>query len=108
MPTLKWLPEALADVERLHRFLAQVSPSAAQRAAGTILDAANRHAVHPEIGKPLEDGRREWFAPFGAGAYVLPVLRYRIDTQGCPVVIRVWHSREDGTQFSCACSRNEE
>ena len=32
MPTLKWLPEALADVDRLHRFLARMSPSAAQRA----------------------------------------------------------------------------
>ena len=35
--------------------------------------------------------RREIFAAFGAGAYV---IRYRLDEQGRPVVIRVWHSRE--------------
>jgi len=39
----------------------------------------------------MDDERRERFATFGVGAYV---LRYRIDPDGCPVVIRVWHSRE--------------
>lgn len=30
--------------------------------------------------------------PFGAGAYV---LRYKLDPAGDPIVIRVWHSREE-------------
>lgn len=38
-----------------------------------------------------DTGRREIFAAFGAGAYV---LRYRINAHGEVVVIRVWHSRE--------------
>lgn len=92
MPPLKWLPEALADLQRLHAWLQPKSPSAARRAALTILEAAARLEDHPELGKPMDDGRREWFAPFGAGAYV---IRYRIDREGSPVVIRVWHSRED-------------
>ncbi len=92
MPTLKWLPEALADLERLHRFLARTSPQAARRAAATILEGADLLEEHPGVGRPMEDGRRERIVRFGAGAYV---LRYRIDPAGCPVVIRVWHSRED-------------
>ena len=92
VPTLRWLPEALADLERLHRFLHDVSPEAASRAAATILAGADQLQEHPSFGRPMEDERREWFIPFGVGAYV---LRFRLDTNGDPVVIRVWHSRED-------------
>ncbi len=92
MPTLRWLPQALDDLERLHRFLVDVSPDAARRAAATILEGADRVEKQPRIGRPLDSVRREWFIPFGVGAYV---LRYRLDPQGNPVVIRVWHSRED-------------
>jgi plasmid stabilization system protein ParE len=91
VPALRWLPEALEDVERLHSFLAEISPGAARRAAAAILAGADHLAEHPRIGRPLGDGRREWFAPFGVGAYV---LRYRLDENGNPVVVRVWHSRE--------------
>ena len=98
MPTLKWIPEALQDLERLILFVAEKNPAASRRAAKTILDAiyarrgTQQLVAHPEIGKPLDDARREWFATFGAGAYV---LRYRIDADGNPIVIRIWHSRED-------------
>ena len=92
MPRLKWLSEALVDLERLHHFLGKVSPEAARRAAAAVLDGADRLEKHPQIGKSFEDGRREWFIAFGVGAYV---LCYRIDSDGDPVVIRVWHSRED-------------
>ena len=92
MPPLKWLPEALADLERLHEFLAAISEDSARKSAATILVGAEELSDHPRVGKPMGDGRREWFIRFGAGAYV---LRYRIDAEGCPVVIRVWHSRED-------------
>jgi len=40
----------------------------------------------------LEDtGRRQVFTAFGAGDYV---LRYPLNHNGDPVIIRVWHSRE--------------
>jgi plasmid stabilization system protein ParE len=92
VPTLKWLPEALEDLERLHGFLRDASPEAARRAAAAILAGADELEEHPRIGRPLEDGRREWLIPFGVGAYV---LRYRLDREDNPIVIRVWHSRED-------------
>jgi len=88
---LKWLPEALRDLEELHDFLAKVSPVAARRAAAAILVGADRLAEHPRLGRLLDDERREHVIPFGAGAYI---LRYRLDPVADPIVIRVWHSRE--------------
>ena len=40
----------------------------------------------------MGDGRSEWDIPFEVGACV---LRYRLDAQGEPFVLRVRHSRED-------------
>ena len=91
MSRVVWLPEALGDIERLNHFLAAKSPQAARNAVLCIQAAARQLESFPEIGKPLGDGRRELFAAFGAGAYV---LRYRLGENGWPVVIRVWHTRE--------------
>lgn len=88
-----WLPEALRDIERLHDFLKEKSPQAGARAARTILQGAEMLERAPEAGRPMVDGtgRRELFLAFGSSSYV---LRYRLDTSGTVVVIRVWHSRE--------------
>ncbi len=93
---MKWLPEALADIVRLHDFLNGKNPQAASRAVAAILAGSEILQVNPEIGRPMADdtGRREWAIAFGTGAYV---LRYRIDTRGETVIIRVWHSLEQRT-----------
>lgn len=92
MTHVLWLPEALADVERLHDSLVRKDPTVAARAVRAILDGASRLQELPELGRPLADGtgRREFVLRFGAEAYV---LRYRIDRDAA-VIIRVWHSRE--------------
>ena len=94
MPTVKWLPEALADIERLHSFLNSKNPEAAARAATAILGGARLLKTTPRIGRPMPDetNRRELFMAFGAGAYVIRYIPEDVDTV---VVIRVWHSRED-------------
>ncbi|MBN1928039.1 MAG: type II toxin-antitoxin system RelE/ParE family toxin [Chlorobiaceae bacterium] len=94
MPEIKWLPEALGDVERLHAFLHEKSPDAAARAARVILDGAGLLQSVPEIGRPMNDetGRRELVLSFGAGAFV---LRYLWDNKDTVVIIRVWHSKEN-------------
>ncbi len=94
MPQVKWLPEALADFERLHEFLHSQSPDAATRAAQTLLDGAQLLQSSPALGRPMPDqsGRRELFLPFGAGAYV---LRYQLQDPETVIVIRIWHSREN-------------
>jgi plasmid stabilization system protein ParE len=88
-----WLPEALEDIERLYGFLAEKNSQAAIDAVLCIQAAAIRLERFPELGAPMDDGsgRRQVFAAFGAGDYV---LRYKLDHQGNPVIIRVWHNRE--------------
>ena len=93
MPALIWLPEALEDVGRLFDFLAEKNPQAAADAICCIQAAAVRLEKFPELGASMDDDtwRRQVFAAFGAGDYV---LRYRLNHNGDPVIIRVWHSRE--------------
>jgi plasmid stabilization system protein ParE len=93
MAAVRWLPEALDDLERLFEFLREKSPEAAARAARVILDGANHLADVPRLGRAMPDdtGRRELPIPFAAGAYI---LRYRLDNDDTVIIIRVWHSRE--------------
>lgn len=95
MARLVWAPAALADVARLHDFLASKSPDAARRAAQAIRQGAQALAVHPEIGRPLEEmppAFREWLVPFGDSAYV---MLYRVEGN-LVVVLAVRHGREAG------------
>ncbi|HEX4583077.1 MAG TPA: type II toxin-antitoxin system RelE/ParE family toxin [Acidobacteriaceae bacterium] len=93
--TLRWSEAALRDVVRLHRFLTGKSPAAAKRAIGTIRAGVKLLAVHPEIGKPVEEMTpdfREWVIEFGQGAYV---ALYRYDGREV-VILAVRHGREAG------------
>ncbi len=93
MSEIVWLPEALADIERLYTFIQKKNPDAAKRAAEAILQGAHLLKTMPSAGRPMPDetGRREWFIAFGAGAYV---LRYKLQNTSIIVILRVWHSRE--------------
>lgn len=94
MVIVKWLPEALDDIKRLHAWLKDKDGQAAARAAACILQGAQLLKRTPRIGRPMPDdtGRRELFVAFGASAYV---LRYMLTKNDSVVVIRVWHSKED-------------
>ena len=76
MANIVWLPEALADTERLYDFVAEKNAQAARSVVACIKAATRQLGQFPEIGRSMDDdtGRREIFAAFGAGAYV---LRYR-------------------------------
>jgi Plasmid stabilization system protein len=93
VPQVVWLPAALEDIARLYDFLAEKNPEAARNAALCIKAAARQLEAFPESGAPMKDHseRREIFAAFGSGGYV---LRYRLNQSGNVVVIRVWHTRE--------------
>lgn len=90
---VKWLPEAIRDVERLTTFLRKKNVSAAREAAVRLNEVAAILAKFPESGRRLDDAseRREAFTAFGAGAYV---LRYRIDAEGAVIILRAFHTRE--------------
>lgn len=102
MSLARWLPAALADIERLHGFLAGKNPDAARKAAQAIRSSAGILAANPRAGKPMPDetGRREWFVPFGVGGYV---LRYKLHG-AIPVIVRGWHSPE-ARETPLECSR---
>lgn len=95
MPRLKWSQPALADLVRLHSFLAPKSRAAAQRAIAAIRGGVNALGKHPEIGRPSPDlpaEFREWIIDFGSGAYI---AIYHYD--GTEVLLlAVCHGREAG------------
>jgi plasmid stabilization system protein ParE len=84
---------ALADLARLHSFLAGSSPTAARRAVAVLTAAIQSLEVFPERGRPSGSSKlRELIVPFGRGSYV---IRYAYRQQSDEVVIlRIWHSRE--------------
>lgn len=95
MPRLIWSPLALRDVQRLHRFLADKNPNAAQRAVMAIRAGVKVLADHPEIGRPLEDmdpEYREWPIDFGDSGYI---ALYRYDGETA-LILAVRHQREAG------------
>jgi len=93
MPILKWLPDALKDLKRLHAFIEPHSPQAAISAVNTLIDAANSLAEFPEKGRPwdLEMDFRELPVRFGARGYI---IRYRLFEDQI-IIVRVWHVLEE-------------
>ncbi len=95
MPRLIWTPAALADVQRLYRFLAPRDRSAAQRAVKAIRAGVRLLAHQPHIGRPIEDMEaefREWLIAFGASGYV---AMYRADDE-VVAILAVRHQKEAG------------
>jgi addiction module RelE/StbE family toxin len=95
MPPLKWTPQALADVQRLHQFLINKNPDAAKRAVQSIRAGVRILATQPRIGHPAEDMDpefREWLIPFGQSGYL---VLYRID-EDAVILLAVRHGREAG------------
>ncbi|MCY3703443.1 MAG: type II toxin-antitoxin system RelE/ParE family toxin [Rhodospirillales bacterium] len=92
MRALRWLPEALDDLKRLHAFIEPHSPQAAARAIGVLLASAERLTSFPEMGRPWEADNdfRELPVRFGTRGYV---IRYRLPEDRV-VIVRVWHALE--------------
>ncbi|GLS16028.1 type II toxin-antitoxin system RelE/ParE family toxin [Hydrogenophaga electricum] len=95
MPRLIWTPQALADVQRLYRFLSSKNMDAARRAVQAIRQGVKVLTLQPGMGRPIEDlpvEFREWVIDFGDSGYV---ARYRLDGDAI-VVLAVRHQREAG------------
>jgi plasmid stabilization system protein ParE len=84
---------AAADLERLHAFLADKNPTAAQQAVLALVAAVESLDVFPERGRPtgIRD-IRELIVSFGRSAYV----RRYADSAAADeaMVLRIWHARE--------------
>jgi plasmid stabilization system protein ParE len=84
---------AAADLARLHAFLADRSPAAADRAIAALVTAMQSLDIFPERGRPSGTPNvRELIVPFGRSGYV---LRYTYSAARDEVIIiRIWEGRE--------------
>lgn len=95
MPRLVWSEPALANVRCLYRFLAEKNLAAAKRAVKAIRDGVKILAVHPHVGRVVDDMEnafRDWPVDFGDSGYV---VRYRFDG-GLVTILAVRHQKEAG------------
>jgi plasmid stabilization system protein ParE len=95
MPRLIWSQQALHDVQRVHRFLAEKNPDAATRAVRAIRQGVKVLAKQPGIGRPVEHMEpefREWLIDFGDSGYV---VMYRFEG-ATAVLLALRHQREAG------------
>ncbi len=95
MSRLIWTAEALADVQRLYRWLLPKDADAAKRAVGAIRGGVRILAQQPRIGRPVEDmdpKYREKPIDFGNSGYV---VLYRVE-QDVVVLLAVRHRKEAG------------
>lgn len=90
---VKWTRAALADLTRLHDFLAGVNPSAAARVVQSLTRAPGRLLSTPRLGEPLPQFAPREVRRLLVGQYE---LRYEL-TATTLYVLRLWHTREQRT-----------
>jgi plasmid stabilization system protein ParE len=70
LATVKLLPAALEDLERLVEFLRESDPLAASQTAPLIFQGLRVLADHPLIGRPIDADRRELVIYRGRSGYL--------------------------------------
>lgn len=87
--TIVWSPRAIQHLAHLRAYLARDNPRAASRVAGALLEAVERLAALPHLGRPGRvTGTRELVVP--GTPYVIP---YRLRGDRLEV-IAVFHVRQ--------------
>lgn len=85
---------ALADLERLFEFIANVDPDKARRQLGSVRKAFELLADHPLLGRAAEDGRRELILSRGRYGYI---AKYKwVPAEDVVLILAVRHQREAG------------
>lgn len=87
---LKWTGKALADLERLHYFLAVVNPPAAAQAVQSLTKTPTRLLENPRLGEQLFEFEGREVRRIIVGKYE---IRYEIQDPGI-YILRLWHTRE--------------
>jgi toxin ParE1/3/4 len=87
--TIVWSPRAIEHLAHLRAYIARDNPRAANRIASALLEAVERLAELPNLGRPGRvAGTRELVGP--GTPYVIP---YRLRADGLEV-IAVFHERQ--------------
>lgn len=94
MATISYSSAAIADLERLARFLRRAHPEQAEATTGLIAEALAILHQHPLIGRPAEAGLHELLISRGRSGYVA-LYEYRPSTDQV-LVHRIRHQREAG------------
>jgi plasmid stabilization system protein ParE len=94
MPYIKYSVQAIADLKRLHDFLAAQDKDVAKRAISVIRDALHKVAFMPELFHPLEGKmyHREAIIDFGSSGYI---ARFRHLPNGDITIARIKHQKDD-------------
>ena len=88
---LKWTSKALADLARLHDFLAPVNRSAAARTVQSLTAAPTNLLTNPRIGEKLDEFEPREVRRILVGHYE---MRYEIQ-ESTIYLLRIWHTREE-------------
>ncbi|WP_350297007.1 type II toxin-antitoxin system RelE/ParE family toxin [Limnohabitans sp. Rim8] len=88
---LKWSNQAVADVARLHDFLAKMNPTSAARAAQTLTVAPRQLLERPQSGRQLEQYLPREVRRIIVGNYE---MRYEL-VESTVFILRIWHTREE-------------
>lgn len=89
--TLRWTPEAVEDLARLHRFLAELNPRAALHVVTVLRHAVGQLRVHPRLGPSLRGFEGRDVRRLVVGDYE---VRYELAGEAIHV-LRFFHTRED-------------
>jgi plasmid stabilization system protein ParE len=95
VPRVIWSAPALANVQRLYRFLALKDGNAAGRAVKAIRAGVKILSYQPHVGRPVENMApefREWLIDFGDSGYV---AMYHFDGETA-AILAVRHQKEAG------------
>jgi plasmid stabilization system protein ParE len=86
---LRFTAKALDDLERLHEFVEEKNPAAADRIRRQLLACFQTLLEQPLGGRPVKSlPVRQWVT----GDYV---IRYLIEDKQSLIIVRIWHGRED-------------
>lgn len=88
---LKWTSRALADLARLHDFLALVNKPAAAQTVQALTAAPASLLMNPRIGERLEEFNPREIRRIIVGHYE---MRYELQ-ESMIYLLRLWHTRED-------------
>jgi plasmid stabilization system protein ParE len=94
---LVYSAEAVADLRRLHDFVAEQNPLTARRLSKSLRDGIKRLKQFPRMGRRVRQSADVW-APeeirdWVTGAYI---ARYLLLDETI-VILRIWHQKENRT-----------
>ena len=94
MPSIKYSAQAIADLKRLHDFLATQDKDVAKRAVSVIRDALQKIAIMPERFRPVESKmyHREAIIDFGSSGYI---ARFGHLPNGDITIAGIKHQKKD-------------